>query len=576
MQANKNRFGAKLSALLVTILTLGSLPLANISYAKPSAVVGFEGASAVVTTEGNTAYLHIQATNVGTPVPTFNADLSYTITGAADPNSDFLFNGTSGVTGGTVHMDSGTLTIPMALADDSTVEGPEIIIVTLTGISEDANYEASIGSSDTFTITIDDNTGLPYVNFASAVSANTEDQPGLVRVTLSRPLAQNVEFQWTADGNNPATAINIETVLGGNTFPADFTNAPIAFKTETILAGQTYIDLNLGVQNDTLHEQNETISLLLGSPITNAQFGSQMDHTYIIVDNDTPTIQFNSNGSSGDEGVNSHEFAITLSNPSSEETEITLEIDSQSTAQMGDLSIDGNDWNLPNAMRIIPAGQTSLPVTIQIKDDSLAEANETAIVSVKVPTQMQSGSPVTYTYTITDNETPVSSGAGGTAIPQSTASVGGVPVASVVVVPTPVVTAPVVTTPSPTTQGQVLGVQTSLVNELIAQLKFGSTSDQVNQLQVELQKLGFFPAKAKTTRYYGLMTKAAVQKYLDAKFGTMSLGELVSVLKFGQKSNAVKKLQNELKAAGFFPANSTATGFYGNLTKQAVANYLAR
>ncbi|MBP7928088.1 hypothetical protein KAZ57_02990, partial [Patescibacteria group bacterium] len=316
-------------------------------------------------------------------------------------------------------------------------------------------------------------------------------------------------------------------------------------------------------------------------PITNAQFGSQMDHTYIIVDNDTPTIQFNSNGSSGDEGVNSHDFAITLSNPSFEDTEITLEIDGQSTAQMGDLSIDGNDWNLPNAMRIIPAGQTSLPVTIQIKDDSLTETDETAIITVKVPPQMQLGSPSTYTYTITDNEAPVSSGVSGTAIPQSTASVGGVPVGSVVVVPTPVVTTPVVTTPvvttpAPTAPGQVLGVQTSLVNELIAKLKFGSTSDEVNQLQVELQKLGFFPAKAKTTRYYGLMTKAAVQKYLNAKFDTMSLGELVSVLKFGQRNNAVKRLQNELKTAGFFPANTASTGFYGNLTKQAVTNYLAR
>jgi peptidoglycan hydrolase-like protein with peptidoglycan-binding domain len=95
---------------------------------------------------------------------------------------------------------------------------------------------------------------------------------------------------------------------------------------------------------------------------------------------------------------------------------------------------------------------------------------------------------------------------------------------------------------------------------------------KVKQLQTELQKLGFFPAKMNTTRYYGVITRASIEKYLNTKFEGISVQDLAKMLKFAKRNNAVKKLQNELKAAGFFPMNQTATGFYGNITKQAVAN----
>ncbi len=571
-QTAKNRLSAKISALLVAILTLSSLPLANNAKAVIVSDIQFSATTATAT-EGNTLMLTITSETNTT------ANISYDISGTASTSLDFVFNNAPSVTAGAIAFSGTSLQIPLTLIDDGDdTEGQETVIITLTDVQ---GSHVQLGANTTFTVTVNDNTGLPFINFTSETSGGTEDQAGIITAQLSRASAQDVTFQWSAD--YPATtAQTIETILGGNTFPVDFTNAPIAPIDVIIPAGQLTAAIDLGIQNDNLYELTETIEAGITGSLTGAQFGTALHHTYIIYDNDTPSIQFTTTEASGDESVDTHQLTVSLSNPSYLDTEITVETNGASTAQAGDLSVDGTDWNLPNSMRIIPAGQTSLPVTITIKDDADSEGNETAIITIpSAPQGVNLGTTLSYTYTIIDNDTPATTGSYGTAIPQSTASVGGVPAGSVVV--TPAVTTPA-PTPAPVTSvestpvasGQVLGEQINVLHELIAKLKYGSTSDEVKQLQTELQKLGFFPAKMNTTRYYGVITKAAVQRYLDTKAAEISLHDLATMLKLGQRGAAVKKLQSELKTGGFFPMNQTATGYYGNLTKQAVANYLAK
>lgn len=124
--------------------------------------------------------------------------------------------------------------------------------------------------------------------------------------------------------------------------------------------------------------------------------------------------------------------------------------------------------------------------------------------------------------------------------------------------------------------GQVLGVKTTLLDELIAELKPGTISDEVRQLQVELQKAGFFAKTFKPTRLYGTMTKAAVAKYVASKNAVvLSFDELVNTLTVGSRGANVARLQTELKKRGFFPASIAVTMYYGPMTKAAVAKYLA-
>jgi sugar lactone lactonase YvrE len=126
---------------------------------------------------------------------------------------------------------------------------------------------------------------------------------------------------------------------------------------------------------------------------------------------------------------------------------------------------------------------------------------------------------------------------------------------------------------------EVLGIKITRLDELVAKLKAGQTNAEVMELQAELKKLGYFAKTWKPTKFYGTMTKAAVKKYLadknKAPVVVKTLDELVATLKLGQKSDSVKQLQTELKKLKFLPAKHVVTNYYGAITKAAVAKYLA-
>ncbi len=158
------------------------------------------------------------------------------------------------------------------------------------------------------------------------------------------------------------------------------------------------------------------------------------------------------------------------------------------------------------------------------------------------------------------------------------------PVVTTTIVDTDASAAPAgVQTGTPAPVQSVLGTKVAAIDTLVATLKLGARSLDVTTLQNELKKAGFFPATTPSTGFYGAVTAAAVAKYQASLttpavvLGTKvaSLGELTAKAKFGTRSLDVTTLQNELKKAGFYPANLAATGYYGPITKAAVEKYLA-
>ena len=147
---------------------------------------------------------------------------------------------------------------------------------------------------------------------------------------------------------------------------------------------------------------------------------------------------------------------------------------------------------------------------------------------------------------------------------------------------------------------KVVNAQSNSENESTTQtqenlLKIGSTGEAVNKLQEQLKALTFFTGD--TTEYFGTQTQAAVIAFqennglsADGVVGssTMSkLNELVSsgtpseatstssanttnsnVLKIGSTGEAVKKLQEQLKALTFFTGDTTE--YFGTQTQAAV------
>lgn len=131
--------------------------------------------------------------------------------------------------------------------------------------------------------------------------------------------------------------------------------------------------------------------------------------------------------------------------------------------------------------------------------------------------------------------------------------------------------------------GVVLGERITLVDELIAKVRFGTRSANVLALQKELIRLGFMPRTFRATNYYGTVTRAGVNAYLRSlqapavstpSADTATLDQLIGRTRFGTRSNDNRALQQLLINLKFLRL-SVPTNYYGPLTRDAIRRYQA-
>lgn len=110
-----------------------------------------------------------------------------------------------------------------------------------------------------------------------------------------------------------------------------------------------------------------------------------------------------------------------------------------------------------------------------------------------------------------------------------------------------------------------------------ALLKIGSSGTEVSKLQQTLKNKGYF--NYNVTGYFGNITKNAVIRFqhdnglaVDGIVGPQTINKLYgnnsTLLKVGMSGTQVSQLQQLLKDKGYF--NYTVTGYFGNITKNAV------
>ncbi|MFL2723577.1 MAG: Calx-beta domain-containing protein, partial [Gammaproteobacteria bacterium] len=303
--------------------------------------------------------------------------VNYALTGTATGSgTDYtLADGTLTISAGAT---SGTITIA-GIVDDTSVEGSETIILTLSSPSN-----ATLGSDSVHTYTISDNDGTPTVAFSSTSSVDSESV-STRSVEIVMPFASDNDIQVDYSVAGTATGSGTDYTLANGTL--------------TILAGATTGTITItSIVDDSLDESNETIVITLSNP-TNASLGTDIVHTLIINDDDSPpVIDFNSTSSSGDEATSSQLITVDLSNTSSQDVTVNYIVTGTATGS-------GTDYTLANGTLTISAGATSGTITIDsIVDDSISEANETVIVTLSSPSNATLGSDSVHTYTINDND----------------------------------------------------------------------------------------------------------------------------------------------------------------------------
>ncbi|WP_420610956.1 Calx-beta domain-containing protein [Candidatus Poriferisodalis sp.] len=143
------------------------------------------------------------------PAPSSSVMVAYTLSGTAVRGSDYTISGVTSNSGTVTVGPSGTATIPVAIADDSTPESAETVILTLTGGS---GYTVGAAvPAHTLTVVDNDTAGLPRVSFVHESSSVSEhDIARYPSFTISPAPAAPLTVRFAIDANASTAALGAD------------------------------------------------------------------------------------------------------------------------------------------------------------------------------------------------------------------------------------------------------------------------------------------------------------------------------------------------------------------------------
>ncbi len=277
----------------------------------------------------------------------------------------------------TIKAGATTAGITLALLDNNLYEDSKTTVVAL-GTPENA----ALGERPVHTVTVTDNDPAPLVSFVLQGSQEAEGKgPAKIEVSLS------------AASGKPAT---VEYAVTGGTAE---TGRDHTLKTTTLAfePGETAKSIDLGIIDDNLHEDSETIEATLINPV-NAVLGKQTVHTYTIIDNDpAPAITFTSAGQDVQENGGSATVTMQLSSASGKDVIVPFTVSGT--------AVDGKHYRVmtPNPVTI-KAGATTAGITLALLDNNLYEDSKTTVVALGKPENAALGERPVHTVTVTDND----------------------------------------------------------------------------------------------------------------------------------------------------------------------------
>lgn len=218
----------------------------------------------------------------------------------------------------------------------------------------------------------------------------------------------NGTFTLTRTGNTSAAlTVTVSPVGGTATKTTDYTFSPDyvtsgSFRTFTIPAGQASLAVAVAAVNDTNQEGPETISLQLAS---NGTYASATANSVVmtVVDNDTALPQ----------------VAVSATDPYSTEAPADPAVFTFSRTGATTLALNlavtwtgaatnGTDYTSLPATVVIPAGQSSVQVSVSPLNDAAIEGPEDCVATISTnAAYVKDVSATTATATLTDDDSPV-------------------------------------------------------------------------------------------------------------------------------------------------------------------------
>lgn len=303
---------------------------------------------------------------------------------------------------------AGTVTVAYAFTDVTTTRGIDYTATDGTLTFSPGETTQTIGvtiamdgveelQDEAFTVTLASPVGatLGASTHTATISANQ-----LPRVTVMTSDASGVEtttpkVTFTLDQMSPVD-VAVDFTLAGTATSADYALTPM---TVTFPAGMTSQQLDLGVMDDALDEDDETVQFTLANPV-GLVIPAAAPVTYTIDDDDaTPTVSFTQVSTTLDEDTTTVMVDVTLSAVSGRTVTVPVTLNPATTAA------NGTDFNVLTSLPLtIPEGTKTLQLAVQINEDMTNEPDENVIFDLGSATNAVVTSPSTHTITINDDD----------------------------------------------------------------------------------------------------------------------------------------------------------------------------
>lgn len=289
--------------------------------------------------------------------------VNYNITGTATSGTDYTaLAGTAVILAG----ENGVV-VPVSVIDDKLIEPTETVIMTLNGGSS-ATFTLTGNGSATVNIADDDNNvanRILSVTKMTDAAEPTTDGKFAISLPAGITASEDITVNYTIGGS--ATSGKDYTALSG---------------TVVIPAGKDTVFVTVPVIDDKVIETTETVVMTLTSG-TSTSFNftastTSGNATVNITDDDNVAANLVINVTNpvdGAEPGTNGTFTVGLPAGYTASEDITV------SYTVGGTATSGTDYTALSGTVVIPAGQTSVPVTVSVIDDKIIENTETVVLT---------------------------------------------------------------------------------------------------------------------------------------------------------------------------------------------------
>lgn len=303
----------------------------------------------------------------------FAVTAPFVVSSAADAAARGFMDGAVTIAPGQL---SGSVAI--SVTNDTIFQGTQTIVLTAAN-----PVNATLGTRVAHTITLTDDEVAPVAEWVAATSSVNESV-GTASVTARLNRASTVD-------------VTISYTVAGSATAADRTLANGTFK---ILAGNTTGDLSFAVAADLLDEPDETVVVTLTTAV-GGSVGTAKVHTLTLVDDDPlPTVNFTAASQTVGENVGNVTVRVALSAASGRTVTVPYVVSGTAA--------NPSDHNLASGNITIAAGSLTADFSFQVVSNTVAESNETVILTLGSTSTATLGTTKVHTVTITENsQTPI-------------------------------------------------------------------------------------------------------------------------------------------------------------------------